>query len=1095
LRAAALLGERVRLLGFGRTTPGRPRWRASATRAVVVALFGALLAVAHAPGATATAPRTLASGFVDDVAISGLDTPTAIRFAPNGQVFVAEKGGVIKLFQSIDSPAPTIVADLSSEVYSWVDHGLLGLAVDPQYPTNPYIYVLYSLDAPIGGTPPVYGDVCPTTSTGCLAGARLSRLTIDGSGHMVAEDVLIEDWCQTANTHSIGDLHFGADGYLYASAGDGANFGDYGQIGNNPCGDPDTPTGVAPQPPGAQGGALRAEDLWTPNDPTTLDGGVIRIDPTTGAAAPGNPFESTGYDENAQRLITEGLRNPFRFTIRPGTNELWIGNVGSSGPGAIEALERQIDPHHFTNFGWPCYEGGAPQPTYQAIGLQTCTDMYATPGATTAPYFSYRHDQNVVPGDGCAPGTSAISALSFTQGLSWPSRYDGALVFGDYARGCIWVMLAGTDGMPDPTQVELLESGVGGPVDLQVGPDGALYYAAIGAGEIHRITYVSGNVPPTVVLTTNTDNGPLPLTVQLDASGSTDPDTPGPLTITWDLDGDGNCNDATGPTASETFTVAGTYQLRACVTDADGATATKTILIYAGNSRPVPVITAPDESLKWTANQTIDFAGSATDAEDGPLPASALRWDILLDHCDAFTCHQHFVATFEGVDHDSFQALDHEYPSHLEIRLTATDSQGLTGTTVVTIQPDTVTLEVDTNPSGLFVTNQAASGPSPLVQTVIKGATIPIGVDSPQALGGVSYEFGSWDDGGAQGHTVNIWSDTVVTATMQVSTPVVSIGPATATEGPHAMLTFPVTLSGPSALATSVAAHTVNGTAIAGTDYVKTNHLVQFAPGETSTTFRVPIIDNSIQQPDRTLSVQLGKTDGLTVGTASASGLIIDDETPNLSVANAPPVLEGASGTTTFARFPITLDKPSSVPVTVKLTPTSGSAVAGVDFAKAGVTVKIPVGSTSATARVSVIGDALYETDETFSLVVNSVSGARVAQASGVGTIQNDDPPPGISVDDGVETTANGLTTLAFRVHLSAKSGLSTYVTATASDGTAVNGVDYTARSQTMTILAGKTIAYFKVKVRRKGTGRTIMVDLSNVIGATPDDTHAVGVC
>src|SRR6185437_2128021 len=107
------------------------------------------------------------------------------------------------------------------------------------------------------------------------------------------ETVLIEDWCQQYPSHSIGTLDFGPDGMLYASAGDGAsfNFADYGQDGSpvNPCGDPPGGVGGTQTPPTAEGGALRAQDVRTSADPTTLDGSILRLDPNTGAAAAGNP--------------------------------------------------------------------------------------------------------------------------------------------------------------------------------------------------------------------------------------------------------------------------------------------------------------------------------------------------------------------------------------------------------------------------------------------------------------------------------------------------------------------------------------------------------------------------------------------------------------------------------------------------------------------------------------------------------------------------------------------------------------------------------------------------------------------------------------
>src|SRR4030095_1374215 len=184
----------------------------------------------------------------------------------------------------------------------------------------------YSLDAAIGGTPPRWNDACPTppgpTDDGCVIGARRSRLTANGNVMTVSEQVFIEDWCQQYPSHSIGSLAFGADGALYVSAGDGAAFTfiDQGQRGShaNPCGDP----------PG-EGGALRSQDLRTSGDPVGLSGAILRVDPATGAALPHNPLIGNS-DDNARRIIAYGLRNPFRQTLvaRPGTDEIWVGDVG-----------------------------------------------------------------------------------------------------------------------------------------------------------------------------------------------------------------------------------------------------------------------------------------------------------------------------------------------------------------------------------------------------------------------------------------------------------------------------------------------------------------------------------------------------------------------------------------------------------------------------------------------------------------------------------------------------------------------------------------------------------------------------------------------
>ena len=329
----------------------------------------------------------LPRGFTEDTVISGLAAPTAVRFSPDGRVFVAEKGGLIKEFSGLSDTTPTVAVDLRREVYEYGD-GLLGMALDPNFPTNSSIYVLYTRDAPIDGTAPTYNDDCVDPVATCPASARLSRIRPDGS-----EQVLIDDWCRHYGSHSIGSLNFGPDGALYVSAGDGAswNFVDYGQGGSpkNPCGDPPGGVGATLAPPSAEGGALRSQDLRTPSDPTTLDGAILRVDPATGAGMPGNPL-ATSSDPNARRIVAYGLRNPFRTTFRPGTNELWIGDVGWNDWEEIDRLVAPAD-GSVDNFGWPCYEGQGRQPGYDAANLTMCENLYAEANAVTPPYYTYKH--------------------------------------------------------------------------------------------------------------------------------------------------------------------------------------------------------------------------------------------------------------------------------------------------------------------------------------------------------------------------------------------------------------------------------------------------------------------------------------------------------------------------------------------------------------------------------------------------------------------------------------------------------------------------------------------------------------------------------
>ena len=739
---------------------------------ITAAIAGAALVTQMGPSPAGAS--TLPTGFSDSVVLSGLTNPTVLQFAPDGRIFVGQKNGVIKVFQSLTDTNPVTFADLSSKVDDYWDRGLLGMALPPNFPTDPYVYVLYAYDAPIGGTAPIWNDACPTppgpTTDGCLVSGRVSRLQISGNVMTGSEQVLINDWCQQFPSHSIGTLLFGRDGYLYVTGGDGASFNnvDYGQYGNNyagdqanPCGDPPGAVGTPLSPPSAEGGALRSQSVRRTDGPATLDGSVLRIDPATGAGVPGNPFYSSS-DANARRIVAYGLRNPFRITQRPGTDELWIGDVGWN---TWEEINRVVAPASPTasNFGWPCYEGASPQGGYQGAGLSLCSSLYSTPGSVIAPYYTYNHSACVVNYTGCHTGGSSITGVAFYQGGSYPTVYNGALFFADHTRNEIWAMLPGTNGLPDPSRlqsfvgVDATGGAAGHPVDLKIGPGGDLFYVDMDDGTVHRITYTAANQPPTAVVAANPTNGPVPLTVGFDGTGSSDPEGK-PLSYSWDLNGDGTFGDATGPTASYTYTTAGVYHPSLRVTDDQGASGTASVTVTAGNTAPTAVIDSPASSLTWKVGDTINFSGHATDPQDGTLPASALTWSLIIHHCFTPTdCHTHLIQTVNGLSSGSFSAPDHEYPCWLELQLTATDSGGLTSTTSVRLDPKTVVLTFRTNPGGLVLTDlvvNEAPSTTPFSMTVVVGSANSVSAPSPQQFKKSTYYFTSWSDGGAQSHTI-----------------------------------------------------------------------------------------------------------------------------------------------------------------------------------------------------------------------------------------------------------------------------------------------------------------------------------------------------
>jgi glucose/arabinose dehydrogenase len=636
--------------------------------------------------------QTLAPGFQEHLVISGRTQPTAIRFARNGHVFVAEKRGLVFEYDDIVN-GPVIahpVIDIRNEVHDFWDRGLLGLAVHPNYPATPEIYLLYAHDAFADGTGPRWGDQCPdppgATAHGCVVYGRLSRVVID-LGTMTGTEVplISNKWCQQYPSHSVGDLHFGPDGYLYVSAGDGASFtfADYGQDGN-PCGDPPNPVGAPDDVLAtAEGGRLRSQDILSNGDPVGYGGSILRLDVSgqTVRIPPDNPLVGKGTTDD-DAVVAIGLRNPFRWTFRPGTRELWIGDVGET---TWEEIDRLIDPvASVTNFGWPCYEGPDERPVFR--GNVLCDRVYARSfpgfvGAMTvpAPFLSYNHGETFVPGEtACGTGTSSITGLAFNDQSLYPADYRNALFVADGSRRCIWTVAAGATGIPDPTRrAPFLELSGGTIVDLEMGLDGRLYYVDFDLGNIYRFDYSQGNQPPVAHLTASPTSGLPPLSVTLDASASTDTEDGANLTYAWDLDGDGVFDDGTRATVIHTFTQPGVITASVQVSDTLGASAVARVDIDVGNTPPTPVIASPSAALTWAVGQAISFAGSAADAQDGPLPDRALSWELIVHHCRSETmtdCHTHSIMTVNGVSSGSFTAPDHEWPSYLELRLTAFDS-------------------------------------------------------------------------------------------------------------------------------------------------------------------------------------------------------------------------------------------------------------------------------------------------------------------------------------------------------------------------------------------------------------------------------------
>jgi glucose/arabinose dehydrogenase len=719
-------------------TPSLEAARHAARRSTLAA--AGLLGAALLTSTTAAPAAQLPPGFGELTVITGLSQPMAVRFASDGRVFVAEKSGVIKVFTSLSDTTPDVISILPVQVHDYWDRGLIGFALDPNFPAQPYVYVAYVRDAPPGGVAPTYGDACgDPVGLGCVTDSRVSRLQISPQNQVVGgEQTLLENrWCMQFPSHAGDALAFGPDGALYVSGGDGASFNyvDHGQSGNV-CGDPPN-----------EGGSLRSQDLLTPGDPVSLDGTIIRIDPATGAAMPDNPL--IGGDPGDDPIIGYGLRNPYRMTFRPGTNQLWIGDVGWGAWEEVNVMD--VTEPTVKNMGWPCYEG--PWGAYTSEPL--CQFLYnngPTVGVMHAPYYAYTH---WAPPDAahCGTGSSAIAGLTFYTGGDYPDEYDGALVFTDHNKACIWAMQTGGGADPNPNNIVTLVSQASGPVDLQAGPNGDIYYVDIWNGAIRQIAHFAGNQPPVAVATSNVTTGALPLAVTFDAGGSYDPDGQ-PVTYAWDLDGDGAYDDSTSASPSYVYTQPGTVTVGLKVTDSFQKSSTATITISPGNVPPVANIYAPTALALWSVGDTVFFFGGGSDQDDGALPTSALSWKVNVYTCASGNCQAQVVQTFDGVSSGTFVAPDLESTSYLEVELTVTDSGGLSAVKTVAIQPRLANVTLATVPPGLDVTFGTETLPTPFTRSVIAGSLRTLSAVAPQAFGGTNYTFTSWSDGLGATHDI-----------------------------------------------------------------------------------------------------------------------------------------------------------------------------------------------------------------------------------------------------------------------------------------------------------------------------------------------------
>jgi glucose/arabinose dehydrogenase len=614
---------------------------------------------------------TVPTGFAETRVATGLPSPTAMAIAPDGRIFVAQQGGALRVVKNgalLTQPFLTVSVNAEGE------RGLLGVAFDPNFASNSFVYVYYTTSAS-----PIHN--------------RISRFTANGDVAVAGSEVQIMNLpnLSSATNHNGGAIHFGTDGKLYVGVGENAS---------------------------------------SPNSPslnTTL-GKLLRIN-ADGTIPSDNPFISQTTGQN-QAIWARGLRNPFTFAIDPTNGRIHINDVGEDMWEEVNLGIAGVD------YGWRRAEG--PDPAGVA-GL-------------TYPIYYYDH------GQGCA-----ITGGAFYRPATatFPAEYAGRYFFGDYCGGFIRYL-----SPPNYATATAFASGISSLADIQVHPDGSLYYLARSNGDLVRVQYTANTAPTISAQPANvTVAAGQSATFSVTASGTA------PLAYQWQRNG---ANIAGATARTYTFTTAAAdngAMFRVLVSNASGSvlssSATLTVLT---NSAPTGRITAPTNGTSYRGGQAFTFTGTGTDPEDGNLPPSAFTWRVDFHHDD----HVHpFMADTSGITTGTFTIANRGETSanvFYRVILTVRDSSGLTNTSQVDIRPLTSVVRLESNLANAQLMLDGGPVAAPYSFTGVEGVIRSIGVVSPQATGGVNYDIANRCDGGPATHeNVTPTADTTYTAMFQPS--------------------------------------------------------------------------------------------------------------------------------------------------------------------------------------------------------------------------------------------------------------------------------------------------------------------------------------
>ncbi|GAB4428268.1 MAG: hypothetical protein OHK0039_46760 [Bacteroidia bacterium] len=601
-------------------------------------------------------------GFVDEVYATGFSNAIDLTFDELGRMYVWEKNGRIFVVEN-GIKSPNALLDIRHEVGGWRDFGLLSVALDPNFLSNGYIYLLYTVDthhllyfqdANNDGIDD-NGDYNPATDAYYDATiGRITRYTV--TNPTAAADVMAVDYLsrfillgETASTgfpsthesHHVGTLLFATDGTLMATCGDGASYNAVDQGSGATYWANAIAYGIFPSAHNI--GAYRCQI------PSSLSGKMVRLDPATGNGVSSNPLYNPAAPRSPEsRLWARGLRNPCRMAMRPGTgsHNPADGNpgvfyVGDVGWGAREELTIIDGPNQ--NAGWPRYEGMTHQPGYNNATYSPGTGSIP---AHKLPAIDWRGGaaRAYSPGTGIVnvgtaqfPGPNFIGNCSmggvWYTGTDYPAEYQNTYFHVDY--GGQWIMNFPFTTTNEPIEAKAFLPNGGAVTAIGTSPTtGSIYYVN-NTTKVHRIRYTPGNLPPHAVAQAQPQYGTEPL-LQFQGDQSSNPEGL-PLTYAWDF-GDGSpINNNPNPTHTFNPTTPGQPQafgVTLTVSDPGGEFSTADLVVSVNNTPPVIVSTSLDAVSSFTmSGSTLQpLSAVVTDAEHAVPAEITYAWRTSLFH-------------------------------------------------------------------------------------------------------------------------------------------------------------------------------------------------------------------------------------------------------------------------------------------------------------------------------------------------------------------------------------------------------------------------------------------------------------------------------